>query len=81
MINDWQKLVNDWQSIAGNEPHACGCIGPQNGQPLCPCMMRGVTIENGQYVQRRVLGPVPSQRKGEFWELPPMASKATPHTD
>ena len=18
---------------------ACGCVGPQNGQPVCPCMM------------------------------------------
>ncbi len=20
--------------------HACNCVGPQNGDPLCPCMMR-----------------------------------------
>lgn len=38
--------------------YACACIGPQNGQPRCPCMMRNVTIENGRYVERRDLGPV-----------------------
>lgn len=23
------------------EMHACNCIGPQNGDPVCPCQMRG----------------------------------------
>lgn len=38
---------------------ACNCIGPQNGQPLCPCQMRGVTIQNGRYVRVTDLGPAP----------------------
>jgi hypothetical protein len=38
---------------------SCNCMGPRNGQPLCPCMMRGVTIENGRYIQKRDLGPAP----------------------
>ena len=38
---------------------SCGCIGPQNGQPVCPCQMAGVTIENGRYVRRVDLGPAP----------------------
>ena len=21
-------------------PHACGCVGKQNGEPFCPCEMR-----------------------------------------
>ena len=37
----------------------CHCIGPQNGEPACPCQMRGVTIENGRYVRRIDLGPAP----------------------
>lgn len=41
---------------AGN--HVCHCIGPQNGHPVCPCQMRGVTIEEGRYVRREDLGPV-----------------------
>lgn len=38
----------------------CGCIGPQNGQPLCLCRMRdqGVTIKAGRYVRpEQDLGP------------------------
>jgi hypothetical protein len=37
---------------------ACHCIGPQNGQPVCPCSMQSVTVENGRYVQVNDLGPV-----------------------
>lgn len=37
----------------------CFCIGPQNGQPLCPCQMRSVTVENGRYVRKQDLGAVP----------------------
>lgn len=37
--------------------HACNCIGPQKGAPLCPCMMPSVTIVNGRYVQTIDLGP------------------------
>lgn len=41
------------------DPHAtiCSCIGPQNGQPLCPCAMRGVQIIDGRYVRVTDLGP------------------------
>lgn len=42
--------------------HSCNCIGPQRGEPLCPCMMRGVTIEDGRYVQKRDLGPAPGKK-------------------
>lgn len=39
--------------------HPCNCIGPQNGQPLCPCKMRGVVVKNGRYViPEQDLGPV-----------------------
>jgi hypothetical protein len=38
--------------------HACNCIGPQNGEPLCPCQMRGVTIKDGRYQRVEDLGPV-----------------------
>lgn len=36
----------------------CNCIGPQDGQPLCPCMMRGVSIRDDRYVRETDLGPV-----------------------
>jgi hypothetical protein len=39
----------------------CNCIGPQNGAPLCPCQMRGVTIKDGRYVRpEQDLGPAPT---------------------
>jgi hypothetical protein len=42
--------------------HACNCIGPQNGQPRCPCLMRGVTVVDGRYVSIDDLGPVEPKR-------------------
>jgi hypothetical protein len=41
---------------------SCFCRGPQNGQPLCPCQMRGVTVRNGRYVRETDLGPAPPAR-------------------
>lgn len=38
--------------------HSCNCIGPQGGQPLCPCMMRGVQVVDGRYIKTQDLGPV-----------------------
>ena len=38
---------------------ACACIGPKNGQPLCPCAMRAVVVKDGRYtLPERYLGPV-----------------------
>lgn len=39
---------------------SCFCIGPQNGQPLCPCQMRSVTQVDGRWVRTQDLGPVNS---------------------
>lgn len=47
----------------------CSCIGPQNGQPVCPCQMAYVDIINGRYVKRVVdLGPVPTKREMSLYE-------------
>lgn len=36
----------------------CYCVGPQRGEPLCPCAMRGIVIKNGRYVRpEQDLGP------------------------
>lgn len=41
---------------------ACYCIGPQRGQPLCPCQMRAVRVRGGRYIMpERDLGPAPNQ--------------------
>jgi hypothetical protein len=38
--------------------HACNCIGPQNGQPACPCAMRDVKVVDGRWVRVQDLGLV-----------------------
>lgn len=40
-----------------NEITMCGCIGPQNGDPVCPCRMKNVRVENGRYIEIHDLGP------------------------
>jgi len=56
--------MNEAKVIAaalGVEPlRACNCIGPQDGQPLCPCAMRGVQVINGRYVKVQDPGPAPA---------------------
>ena len=57
------SVTKEWfekrAALEGNhEIRACNCIGAQNGAPVCPCRMEGVTVENGRYVERRDLGPV-----------------------
>ena len=40
---------------------ACNCIGPQQGFPKCPCMMRGLIQRDGRWVEpEKDLGPVRS---------------------
>lgn len=39
--------------------HSCGCVGPQNGEPYCPCRMRGVIERDGRWIEpERDLGAV-----------------------
>lgn len=53
--------MNLRDSTVKSEPlNLCACMGPQNGQPLCPCAMRGVIVRNGRYiVPEKDIGPVP----------------------
>lgn len=54
--NGWsQQLYNNGASSDG---HACNCVGPQDGNPLCPCQMRSLTIKDGRYVRIEDFGPV-----------------------
>jgi len=47
-----------YMNVPISKIQACNCIGHQHGDPVCPCQMRGVTIENGRYVRKQDLGPV-----------------------
>ena len=52
--------INQTEGKTMTSIHACNCIGPQNGEPLCPCMMRGVIKRDGRYIRpEQDLGPVP----------------------
>jgi hypothetical protein len=47
------------EDVGGREYRICNCIGPQNGEPLCPCRMGAVKIVNGRYVEVIDRGPAP----------------------
>lgn len=55
-------------------PKSCCCVGPQNGQPLCPCQMKSTKVINGRLVKVTDLGPAykksnPSPMTGFFdWD-------------
>lgn len=48
---------------------SCNCIGPQNGEPYCPCMMsaRGVYEKDGRWIEpQRDLGPIIEAKEAEI---------------
>ena len=47
---------------------ACNCIGPQNGEPVCPCEMKNVKIIDGRYVRVEDLGAAPVRSGDNFWK-------------
>ena len=55
---DYEKIFES-ANLQGVGGHACNCIGPQKGQPVCPCAMRFVKVVNGRYVRTEDLGPAP----------------------
>lgn len=48
----------------------CFCVGPQNGNPVCPCKMLSLKIVNGRYVETIDHGPAPILDTSNFkWPL------------
>jgi len=50
-----------WSNVKANSTTAmgCNCIGPQNGEPKCPCMMRGLIQRDGRWIEpEKDLGPI-----------------------
>lgn len=59
--------MNNSSQIKSQDSWSCNCVGPQNGEPLCPCQMRNVIVRDGRYIQKeRDLGPVSI---GDYVEL------------
>lgn len=50
----------------GLTSHACNCIGPQGGNPVCPCKMRGLKHVDGRWVEEIDHGP--SGWNSKEWE-------------
>lgn len=44
------------------EIRQCFCVGPQGDDPVCPCRMHAVRIENGRYLEIIDLGPAPKDK-------------------
>ena len=63
LIQDWDAVSKDWRAVNDNQSHACNCVGPQGGKPLCPCRMRGVKIIDGRYVETIDHGPATVRSK------------------
>lgn len=58
---NFEEQIDAMKHCLKQEVHMtpCNCVGPQNGEPLCPCRMRGVIIKNGRYVMpEQDLGPI-----------------------
>ena len=50
--------VKEWEDNTLAPLRTCFCVGPHNGEPLCPCMMKDVHIVDGRYVRIEDIGPV-----------------------
>lgn len=42
---EWKGTHGMTEKIRSEQPRACFCIGPQNGDPICPCGMRAKRAE------------------------------------
>ena len=59
------EALTDWRQgvfvPADTSARMCFCVGPQNGEPVCPCRMSRLTIRNGRYVEVIDHGPAPAR--------------------
>jgi hypothetical protein len=47
-----RERVNQAREAFGQPvAHPCNCIGPQRGEPRCPCAMRNVIKRDGRWIQ------------------------------
>ena len=57
----FEKLTRERNNQVGtvvSVAYPCNCIGPQRGEPRCPCMMRNVIKRDGRWIQiEQDLGP------------------------
>ncbi len=46
-MKSWMTMPKD-----SEEARACFCVGPQNGEPLCPCGMRAKHSEEHKFLAK-----------------------------
>ena len=61
---DYRAFDSKMRDMRIADTKTCCCIGPQNGEPLCPCLMKNVQIIDGRYKQ--VIDYGPAIRLGKF---------------
>jgi hypothetical protein len=44
-----QTAIEQWLSKPRPWPSVCGCLGPMNGDPVCPCAMQWMEKVAGQW--------------------------------
>ena len=57
----YREWTTDHASPQVDPPHQCGCIGPQDGNPVCPCRMRSLRVQHGRFVEIIDHGPAPAR--------------------
>ena len=63
MIKRYKDLMGS-STVTGNNYYTlCNCIGPKDGEPLCPCRMKNVKVQDGRYIEVIDHGPVKSTKE------------------
>jgi hypothetical protein len=65
----WGDFLHGWTVPPDTSAHACNCVGPQRGDPVCPCQMRNVQVRDGRYVT--IIDHGPAASKGPSPSLQP----------
>lgn len=47
----YEQVVRKYLAKPAPNYHPCGCLGPIDGQPKCPCMMQTVVLHDGKYYE------------------------------
>lgn len=50
-ISKEKQAIQEWLKRPEPECVPCGCLGPRNGEPVCPCEMKWVVQIEGEYFQ------------------------------
>ena len=63
MIKRYKDLMGSNTVTDNNYYTLCNCIGPKDGEPLCPCRMKNVKVQDGRYIEVIDHGPVKSTKE------------------